>query len=118
MQAIMLKTTLAVALTMALALPAHAERKANGALIGAGIGILSGNGVKGAIKGAVLGGGIAAATDNGRKGYKAREGAKKGVVLGAGIGLLTSGSVEGAVKGAVAGAAGGAILGHSSSKRW
>lgn len=112
-RAIVLAATVA-----ALAVPASAhaykrsDRTKNAAILGAGIGLLSGNGIKGAIGGAVIGGGVGALTENGRKGRKAVKGAKKGAVLGAGLGLLSGNGIDGAIKGAVVGGAGGAILGR------
>lgn len=105
---------LLAATVAALAVPAaaHASRTKNAAILGAGIGLLSGNGIKGAIGGAVIGGGVGALTENGRKGRKAVRGAKKGAVLGAGLGLLSGNGIDGAIKGAVVGGAGGAILGR------
>lgn len=108
---------LATTLT-ALAVPASAhaykrsERTRNAAILGAGVGLLTGNGIKGAIGGAVIGGGLGAVTERGWRGHRAREGAKTGAVLGAGLGLLTGNGIDGAIKGAVVGGAGGAILGR------
>ncbi|EOW6592325.1 TPA: hypothetical protein ACUSUZ_002109 [Escherichia coli] len=66
--------------------PAMADmnRTTKGALLGAGVGLLTGNGVNGVLKGAAV---------------------------GAVTGVLTGNGLEGAIKGAVIGGTGGAILG-------
>ncbi len=50
-----------------------------GALLGAGVGLLTGNGVNGVLKGAAVGAGVGAVTEKGRDGKNARKGAKVGV---------------------------------------
>ncbi|EMV3394067.1 YMGG-like glycine zipper-containing protein [Escherichia coli] len=89
--------------------PAMADmnRTTKGALLGAGVGLLTGNGVNGVLKGAAVG----AVTEKGRDGKNARKGAKVGAAVGAVTGVLTGNGLEGAIKGAVIGGTGGAILG-------
>ncbi|WP_168929205.1 hypothetical protein [Crenobacter intestini] len=106
------RTLLVLLTSVTLAMPAvaHASKVSRGAILGAGVGLLTGNGLKGAIGGAVVGGGLGAVGQKGYKGHKARQGAKTGAVLGAGLGLLSGNGIEGALKGAVIGGAGGALL--------
>ena len=85
---------------------ADMNRTTKGALLGAGVGLLTGNGVNGVLKGAV-----GAVTEKGRDGKNARKGAKVGAAVGAVTGVLTGNGLEGAIKGAVIGGTGGAILG-------
>ena len=60
--------------------PAMADmnRTTKGALLGAGVGLLTGNGVNGVLKGAAVGAGVGAVTEKGRDGKNARKGAKVG----------------------------------------
>ena len=110
------KHTLALGLISALffSFQAHADlsRTSKGALLGAGVGLLSGNGVNGVLKGAAVGAGVGAVTEKGKDGKKARKGAKVGATLGAVAGVLTGNGLEGAIRGAVIGGAGGAIVGR------
>ena len=85
---------------------ADMNRTTKGALLGAGVGLLTGNGVNGVLKGAA-----GAVTEKGRDGKNARKGAKVGAAVGAVTGVLTGNGLEGAIKGAVIGGTGGAILG-------
>lgn len=91
---------------------AKTNRTTTGALIGAGVGLLSGNGLKGVVTGAALGAGTGALTEKGNKGKNARKGAGIGAAVGAAAGLLTGDGLEGALKGAAVGGAGGAIIGR------
>ncbi len=93
--------------------PAMADmnRTTKGALLGAGVGLLTGNGVNGVLKGAAVGAGVGAVTEKDRDGKNARKGAKVGAAVGAVTGVLTGNGLEGAIKGAVIGGTGGAILG-------
>ncbi|NYY07789.1 hypothetical protein C6542_07135 [Escherichia coli] len=92
---------------------ADMNRTTKGALLGAGVGLLTGNGVNGVLKGAAVGAGVGvgAVTEKGRDGKNARKGAKVGAAVGAVTGVLTGNGLEGAIKGAVIGGTGGAILG-------
>lgn len=47
---------------------ADMNRTTKGALLGAGVGLLTGNGVNGVLKGAVVGAGVGAVTEKGRDG--------------------------------------------------
>ena len=87
---------------------ADMNRTTKGALLGAGVGLLTGNGVNGVLKGPA---GVGAVTEKGRDGKNARKGAKVGAAVGAVTGVLTGNGLEGAIKGAVIGGTGGAILG-------
>lgn len=89
-----------------------ANRLTKGAMVGAAVGLVSGQGVNGVLKGAAFGAGVGAMTENGKKGKKARKGAKVGALAGAAAGLLSGNGIEGALKGAAVGGAGGAILGR------
>lgn len=90
---------------------ASASNTVKGAVLGAGIGVVSGKGIKGALGGAVLGAGVGAVTEQGQDGKNARKGARTGLLLGAGVGLLSGKGVNGALKGALVGAAAGAVVG-------
>lgn len=57
---------------------ADMNRTTKGALLGAGVGLLTGNGVNGVLKGAAVGAGVGAVTEKGRDGKNARKGAKVG----------------------------------------
>lgn len=57
---------------------ADMNRTTKGALLGAGVGLLTGNGVNGVLKGAAVGAGVGAVTEKGRDGKNARKGAKSG----------------------------------------
>ena len=94
---------------------ADMNRTTKGALLGAGVGLLTGNGVNGVLKGAAVGAGVGAVTEKGRDGKNARKGAKVGAAVGAVTGVLTGNGLEGAIKGAVIGGTGGAILGNDSN---
>ncbi|WP_214679210.1 YMGG-like glycine zipper-containing protein [Escherichia coli] len=111
----MKKKTLAFGLISILlcSTPAMADmnRTTKGALLGAGVGLLTGNGVNGVLKGAAVGAGVGAVTEKDRDGKNARKGAKVGAAVGAVTGVLTGNGLEGAIKGAVIGGTGGAILG-------
>ncbi|WP_096961871.1 hypothetical protein [Escherichia coli] len=78
--------------------PAMADmnRTTKGALLGAGVGLLTGNGVNGVLKGAAVGAGVGAVTEKGRDGKNARKGAKVGAAVGAVTGVLTGNGLEGA----------------------
>lgn len=91
---------------------ADTSRTTKGALLGATAGLLSGNGINGALKGAVLGAGVGAVTELGHRGQKARKGAKIGATTGAVVGVLSGNGIEGALKGAAVGGTSGAILGR------
>lgn len=91
---------------------ADTSRTTKGALLGATAGLLSGDGINGALKGAALGAGVGAITERGYRGQRARKGAKIGAAAGAVVGVLSGDGIEGALKGAVVGGAGGAILGR------
>ncbi|EGK2834365.1 glycine zipper family protein, partial [Escherichia coli] len=54
---------------------ADMNRTTKGALLGAGVGLLTGNGVNGVLKGAAVGAGVGAVTEKGRDGKNARKGA-------------------------------------------
>ena len=84
--------------------PVEASKKKtrNAALVGAGVGLITGGG-SGALKGAVIGGGVGALASS-DKGDKSRKYSKNAAAVGAGVGLLTDG-VGGAAKGAIYGAA-------------
>ena len=82
---------------------ADMNRTTKGALLGAGVGLLTGNGVNGVLKGAAVGAGVGAVTEKGRDGKNARKGAKVGAAVGAVTGVLTGNGLEGAIKGAVIG---------------
>ena len=92
-----------------------ASRTTKGAAIGAGVGLIAGDGVKGAAKGALVGGGAGALTKDDRDEKKTKDYAKKGAAVGAGVGLLTDG-VSGAIKGAAVGGGAGAIVGDQKEK--
>lgn len=47
---------------------ADMNRTTKGALLGAGVGLLTGNGVNGVLKGAAVGAGVGAVTEKGRDG--------------------------------------------------
>lgn len=47
---------------------ADMNRTTKGALLGAGVGLLTGNGVNGVLKGATVGAGVGAVTEKGRDG--------------------------------------------------
>lgn len=68
---------------------ADMNRTTKGALLGAGVGLLTGNGVNGVLKGAAVGAGVGAVTEKGRDGKNARKGAKVGAAVGAVTGVLT-----------------------------
>ncbi len=89
-----------------------ANRMTKGAMVGAAVGLVSGNGINGVLKGAALGAGAGALTDKGRTGRDSRKGAKVGAAVGVAAGLLSGNGIEGAIKGAVVGGAGGAIIGR------
>ena len=97
---------------------ADMNRTTKGALLGAGVGLLTGNGVNGVLKGAAVGAGVGAVTEKGRDGKNARKGAKVGAAVGAVTGVLTGNGLEGAIKGAVIGGTGGAILGKMMMKKF
>jgi hypothetical protein len=92
-----------------------ASKTGKGAAIGAGVGLIAGDGIKGAAKGALVGGGAGALTADDRNEKKTKDYAKKGAVIGAGVGLVTDG-VSGAVKGAALGGGTGAIVGDQKKK--
>jgi len=87
----------------------------NGALVGAGLGLVTGGGAGGAAKGALIGGGVGALASS-DKGDKSRKYARNAAAVGAGVGLLTDGA-GGAAKGAVYGAAAGALVGRHKDKK-
>lgn len=60
---------------------ADMNRTTKGALLGAGVGLLTGNGVNGVLKGAAVGAGVGAVTEKGRDGKNARKGAKVALPL-------------------------------------
>ena len=92
-----------------------ASRTTKGAAIGAGVGLIAGDGVKGAARGALVGGGAGALTASDRNEKKTKDYAKKGAAIGAGVGLVTDG-VSGAVKGAAVGGGAGAMVGDRKKK--
>ena len=95
--------------------PAAGDKKArNAAMVGGGVGLVTG-GVSGAAKGALLGGGAGAlASDD--KGSKTNKYAGRGAAVGAGVGLVTDG-FSGAAKGALYGGAAGAVTGRYKDKK-
>jgi hypothetical protein len=92
-----------------------ADRTAQGAAIGAGVGLIAGKSAKDAAKGALVGGGAGALTKKDVDEKKTKKYAKDGALIGAGVGLLTDGA-GGAVKGAVYGGSAGAVVGDQKSK--
>ncbi len=104
------------ALVLAPGADVMAGRTGKGAAIGAGVGLLTGGGVKGTAKGALVGGGVGALTENNADQKKTKDYAGKGALVGAGVGLLTGDGAKGALKGAMYGGSAGALLGSRKKK--
>lgn len=111
MQYLALLAMLALALVLLSVTPglAQSDRLKQGALIGAGAGLLFGGGLGDVIKGGAVGGAVGTATAPGPEGRRARRGARTGALVGGGAGLLFGDGLGGVLEGAVIGGSAGAI---------